>query len=127
MTMKKLITITLIVLNTIPLGITDSSPQAVQVNKGQAAPFNGYLITPEKAVDLRNMSIDNDTNKKVNANLTEENGLLSERLKNSQDQDAYLSKQLVENRDASFLSKAAFFVFGAAVTGLISYGIYKSK
>jgi hypothetical protein len=100
---------------------------AVFLPINKPAPFTGYLITPDKANSIRNDSIDLSTQVHVNSNLTQENALLNQRLTNSQQQGDYLSKQLVSERDSSFLSKAAFFVFGAAVTGLISYGIYKSK
>lgn len=103
------------------------SDDAVHLNKGEAAPMDGYEISPDKAVKIRNLAIDLDTQKEINTNLTQENSLMNQRLVNAQQQDDRLSKELVETKDSSFLGKAAFFIFGAAVTGLVSYGVYKSR
>lgn len=99
--------------------VTDS---AVFLPKGGIAPFTGYEISPQKAESIRDDSIDLDTAKKVNSNLTEENALLSQRLANSQSQDDYLSKQLVSERDNSFLGKLGMFALGAAAASLVAFG-----
>lgn len=123
--MTKAVTVLTLIVS-IPLGHTDTT-SAVHLNKGDPAPMEGYEITPQKTIDIRNLSIDMDTSKKVNANLTQENTLLGQRLQNAQQQDNFLADQLNKEKDTSFLSKAAFFVFGALTVGLVSYGVYRSR
>lgn len=119
----KYLMILLIVLN-IQSAYTDD---AVYLLKASAAPFTGYLITPDKANSIRNDSIDLSTQLHLNSNLTQENSLLTQRLTNSQEEATTLSKELVTERDTSFLGKLGMFVLGAGVTGVLAYGIYRSK
>jgi hypothetical protein len=122
--MMKAVTVLVLIAN-IPLGHTDDS--TIFLKKGDPAKFDGYEITPQKTIDIRNLGIDMDTTKKINANLAEENNLLTQRLQNAQQQDNFLADQLNKERDTSFLSKAAFFVFGALTVGLVSYGVYRTR
>lgn len=117
--MKQLL-ISLIILVSIPLGHTDD--QAVYLTKGQPAPFTGYLITQDQANTARKNSIDLGAQLKINIELMDENSLLNQRLSNAQQQDTFLSKQLVDEQDKGFFSKAGYFLLGAGITGLLAYG-----
>jgi hypothetical protein len=120
--MKKIIALLLI------LSIQSAiSEEAVPLQKGQPAPYTGYEIDQAKVISIRNLGIDNDSKTRINSNLTQENALLQQRVTNAQQESAALSKQLAEQRDTSFFSKAGYFIAGALVTGLIGYGVYKTR
>lgn len=124
--MRRILILVVILMNTLGTLSARSEDSAIPLTKGQAAPYTGYEITPDQAVKVRNLSIDNDTASHINSNLTQENALLNTRLTNAQTQNESLSKQLVETRDSSFLSKAGFFILGAVITGAISVGVYRT-
>lgn len=122
--MKRCLIVIMISLLSIQSAISEDS---VHLNKNEPAPYDGYEIDYKHVVDIRNLSIDLTTQKELNNNLTQENTLMGERLKNAQDQNDRLSKEIVETKDSSFLGKAAFFIFGAVITGAVSYGVYKTR
>ena len=95
---------------------------AVLLNKGDLAPYPGYLITTSMATKARDNSVDLTATKKINLNLTDENSLLNERLANAQKQDEFLSNQLIKEKDNGMFSKVGFFILGSLVTGAIAYG-----
>lgn len=125
--MKRVIATILLLNLSLPILSGKCDDSAIHLDKAQLAPYDGYEITPQQAIKVRNLSIDNDMEHHVNADLTQENSLMNQRLTNAQTQEASLSKQLVEQKDSGALSKIGMFVLGAVTTGLISYGIYRSK
>lgn len=116
----KLIAIILIASNVM------AEDSAVFLKKGTPAGYDGYEITPAQAEKARENSIDLGSQLKINAALVDENNVITQRLTNAQQQDTFLSKQLEAEKDNGLLSKVGFFVLGAAVTGLISYGVYRT-
>lgn len=94
---------------------------AVYLEKGQAAPFQGYLISEEKAEKIRLMDIDLKLQNRANELLTQENTLLRENINYSREHVKDLNKQLVESR-SSFFGKFGVFLLGAATATLITYG-----
>lgn len=102
-------------------------PTNVVLHQGDKAPFDGILLTPDNAKALDDMKIDLETQKKVNGLQREDNEFYAQRLTLYKTETESLSKQLTEQRDSSIYSKIGFFILGAGITGLLGYGIYKSK
>lgn len=103
-------------------GTSVADDSAVYLPKDKPAPFTGYLLTEEKAKKVVDLSIDLDSQKRVNALLMEENKVLEERVSNARKHVDHLSKALTESQDTGFFTKAGYFVLGAIVTGAIAYG-----
>jgi hypothetical protein len=95
---------------------------AKYLRQNDLAPFSGYLISPEKAEKIRLMDIDLNTSRKIVEGLNEENQILDLRLKAAKDHIDFQAKELVEARDQGFFTKTGYFLLGAIITGLISYG-----
>jgi hypothetical protein len=125
--MQKILSVLLITLTVGMSTLSARCDEAVYLPKGGVAGFSGYEITPDQATKVRNNQIDLSTQTKLNTNLTEENSLLNQRVSNAQVQNESLSKQLVEQKDTGVFAKIGMFVLGAGITGLVSYGIYKSR
>lgn len=116
--MKKLLA-TLLIIATFPAYGADD---VVYLNKGASAPFTGYLITQEKADSIREMKIDLDTQKQVNALLLDNQKIYELRVDNFKKQSDDLSKQVETMKDNTMFTKIGFFVLGSVLTGLVAYG-----
>lgn len=99
------------------------------VNIGDPAPFSGYLFSVEKEKRLRLMDQEFDLcNRKSEllsqyATKQEQIMLLSDKkIALYETQIDRLSKQVVEQRDATFWQNAFYFIGGAVLTGVIAYG-----
>jgi hypothetical protein len=95
---------------------------AVFLKKDDTAPFEGYELTPAQTEKVRENAIDLGSQLKINAALTDENSVITQRLTNSQQQDTFLSKQLEAEKDTGLLSKVGFFLAGCLVTTVVAYG-----
>lgn len=124
--MKRIIAISVLLNLSLPILSGKCDDSAVHLNKNEVAPYDGYEITPQQAIKVRNLSIDNDMEHHVNADLAQENSLMNQRLTNAQQQNESLSKQLVETKESGFFSKVGFFVLGAVITGGLAYGMYRT-
>lgn len=105
----------------------------VHLNPNSLAPFEGYLFSPDKEKQLRLDESDlgyykslSDHQSNILKLQSDSVDKLNTMLSDKDKQIDNLNKQVVSN-DNSFLSKAFFFVVGAGITGLLGYGIYKSK
>lgn len=122
--MKKLIMGAMLL--TTLVSVCKADDQAVLLQKDDRATFTGYLVTPTKIQSLYNLNIDYQTQQHINQNLNLEITDYQTRIKNYQDQNQELAKR-IETSDTGFFSKVGYFILGAAITGLVSYGIYRSK
>lgn len=95
---------------------------AVYLKKGDIAKYDGFEITPAMAEKARVDSIDLGSQLKINAALVDETTVITQRLTNAQQQDIFLSKQLVDEQDHSFLNKAGYFLAGCLITTALAYG-----
>lgn len=118
--MKKLLILILLISN-----IT-LAEDAVQLGKGQLAPYDGFLLPKEKIIELKNQDLDFQYLNKENANLKLIQVDYEKRLNLYIDQNDKLSKRLTES-DTGFFEKAGMFVLGSLITGLIGYGVYKTR
>lgn len=123
--MKKLI-IFILIISILLFSKSIQAQDSIHLNNGQIAPFEGYLLPPEKITEFRNDSIDLDFYKKTNINLGIEIQDYNTRLLNYQTENQNLNKQLSESNN-SFWSKAGFFILGCAVTGLLAQAIYRTR
>lgn len=114
-----------LILSTVSNSFADGD--AVYLPKDNKAPFDGFLITPDKAEKVRNMDIDLQIKTRQLKGEQDVNAILTQRLDFSQKETDSLSKRLIESRDESIFTKAGYFILGAVVTGGLAYGIYKTK
>jgi len=93
------------------------------LKKGTPAPFDGYIVTPEKERNLRltneQLKISEDTLKLQNEKIS----IYEKRLQIRDTQIDALSNRVVEQKDESFFTKAGMFILGAVVTTGIVYGV----
>lgn len=99
---------------------------AVYLPKGSVTPFEGYLFDQEKAEKVRNLKIDYDTTNRLLDNYKGENAVIMERLANAQEHNKVLAQRIVDLKDDNFFNKVGYFVLGAVVTGVISYGVVQT-
>lgn len=118
--MKKLLILILLISN---ITLAEDS---VQLGKGQLAPFDGFLLPKEKVIELKNQDLDNQFLKKTNQNLELINQDYEKRLTLYINQNDKLAKRLTES-DTNILEKSGYFLLGAVITGVIGYGVYKTK
>lgn len=108
------------------LSVNALADEAVYLNKSDPAPFAGYLLTPDKATKVYNLNLELQSEQKINSLMMQEQDVYAKRLTNAQTENDQLSKQLVSQQDKSFVSKVGYFVLGAVLTGLISYGAMRT-
>ena len=100
----------------------DDLGKVVSLNKGQAAPFTGYLMDDVKAQRIRIMDLELQSEVKQNKILEQQVILLNNQNIQNVEYINRLSKQIQDDKESTFLSKVGFFLIGSAVTTLIAYG-----
>lgn len=102
---------------------------AVNINKGDSAPFSGTLLDKEKSDKIRDELIDKDALVKVNESLNKtvliyrsNEDILNGQKKLLLDQNIELTKTLNDTRETTTLAKVGFFLLGVAVTSAAVYG-----
>jgi hypothetical protein len=107
--------------------------EAVYLDQNQKAPFSGILIPEDKLQELRKSVLDVSTQKEINLSLQrsvdlykQNQTLLETKVNTLSDQNNKLSDSLYSARETSNIEKFGYFVAGALLTGLTSYGIYKA-
>lgn len=106
---------------------------SVPLNKGQAAPFDGTLLSNDKANQTRKELIELDElrlkepsyKRTIDLYKSNEN-LYSDKIKIVSDQNDNLAKNLYEARSLTTWEKLGYFALGAAVAGLAVRGIQQS-
>lgn len=127
--------ISLILISQINSALADlsaTSPDAVFLEKGAQTPFSGFLISKDKALDMRNTSIQRDEYKLLNDSLTRSINYYqsNETLKDSKvntllDQNDKLAVALNDARSTTTWEKVAYFIGGAIITSAAFYGATK--
>lgn len=97
------------------------------VRKGEQVPFDGVLFTRELEKSIR-MDIQISQNKidtltKLNELNDKEIDILTERLKNHQQKVKDIVDREVQTENSMFFRQTLYFISGALITGLISYGV----
>lgn len=126
MYLKKILLISLIIVNSLGAYAED----VIYLDKGKAAPYDGYLFTPEKAKDTRLQLIEGDYNKDLVKSLTKTIDLYqsNEEISNKKvdlllDQNDKLAVQLNSSRQVSNWEKVGYFLGGIIITGLAIKGV----
>ena len=107
------------------LSLSVRAEDTFPINKGEASPVDGIVMTTDKARSLKNELLDKDM-------LVKQVGIykLNEELLNNQvalwrTQSDSLSKQLTDEK-YSFWSNTGFFLLGVAVTTGLAYGVSRA-
>ena len=109
-----------------------ASAQVKFTEKGQPAEFTGYLFTPEKELEVRQKLLDLDYQKVINDSKTRELDLhIKQVIELNHQIDLYqtstnklIERTMSDNRN-TFWGGFAYFLVGAGVTTLITYGVRK--
>lgn len=122
--MKKLIAL-LLLITTPVFGDTN----VYHLLPGQVAPVEGFLFTVPAETNLRITDAKLDYQTQINAELTavnlnyqDEVKVMNERITNQQSEIKELNSKV-----NPFFSKEFYFILGCFLTGLVSYGVYKSS
>lgn len=97
------------------------------VKKGEAVPFDGVLFTKELEKSIRmDMKISEkqiETLSKLNELNEKEIDILTKRLELHQEKNREMADREVEAENSTFWKHTIYFISGALLTGLISYGV----
>ena len=110
-----------------------SGPAVAQVQyleKGQAAPYTGYLFTPEKESEVRQTNealklfkLVDESNQRIIGLKDQELALVNSQSKIWRDQSEQLSKELQEQKNSSFWKQTLYFGLGALLTTALAFGV----
>lgn len=110
-----------------------SFAQVQHLDKGQAAPFEGYIFSLEAERANRKSLLDLDvykaldeSNKRMLELRVQENQILTQQYNLWKTQSESLSKQLVESNNNSFWKSLLYFSLGALVTTGIAFGVTRA-
>lgn len=127
--MKLFITTLLIFAFTIQCAIADN---AVELDKGQPAPFPGTLLDKETSQKVKNDLIERDALKSTNESLNrsiklykDNQNILHDQKDMLLNQNIELTKTLNDTRETSDWVKVGYFVLGIVITGAGVYGASK--
>ena len=133
MYLRKKLSILLILLVSVPSSaFADDS--AVSLDQNQKAPFSGILITTDQAQTLRKNTLERDDLKLINDSLNNQiklyqsnETLYEHKSQILYDQNIKLTESLNTSRESGTLEKIGYFALGALATGLVAYGVYRTK
>lgn len=101
------------------------------VKKGESVPFDGVLFTKELEKDIREdmekLKRRNDILVKINEVSEKEIDIVTKRLSLYQEKSKELADREVQSERDQFIKNALYFLSGAIITGLISYGVTKAN
>jgi predicted DNA-binding ArsR family transcriptional regulator len=86
------------------------------LEKGQEAPCDGFLFTPEKEKDVRYLDLSVNYYKTLTSKQNEVIEIMDKRITNLQEHNNLLSDELNKKEKAVFLQSTLYFVLGIAVT-----------
>jgi len=96
--------------------------------EGAKAPYEGYLLTPSKAKEVRQKLLDQESlqmiNESLKRSLSASESLIKisdDKVKILEEQNDRLAKSLHEERSTSNLERILWFSLGIAATGVAGY------
>lgn len=102
---------------------------AININKGEPAPYSGVLMDKEKAEKVRDELIEKDALVKINESLNKSvilhrsnEDILTNQNKMLLNQNIELTKTLNDTRETSTITKIGYFLGGVIITGAAVYG-----
>lgn len=103
------------------IALADNVTVSVFLTKGQASPYDGYLLDQAKVKSLYNDNLDLQFYKKSNDNLNLQIVDYDKRVNNCLSQNDKLAVKL-EHSDSNMLEKIGFFFLGAAAASIVAFG-----
>lgn len=107
---------------------------SVFLNKGQAAPYEGFLLDKEKVLDYRNTTFERDSlklqNASLNTSLSLQNDIIArkdQQLKLYSDQNDKLATTAYNAENMSTWQKIGYIALGVVITGLAIEGVKALK
>ena len=104
---------------------------AVWLDKGQSAPYAGYLLPEDKLIQLRNNTLERDLlkgqNDSLNRSLALQDDVIGKKdqqLKLYSDQNDKLAQTAYNAESMSNLEKLEFIGLGVLITGLAISGVH---
>lgn len=102
------------------------------IKKGTPAPYDGILLTEDKARELRNYKIERDNYKLLNESLersivlhTRNENIYQTKINLLLEQNDKLAKSLYDAKDTTNLERIMYFSIGVIATGFAVYGATK--
>lgn len=124
--MKRLI----LIVTLLTFGVNVAANDVVRLEQGNPAPFSGYLFSDQVEKQTRYRLIEADYTDKRNqqlqtiiSNYEQQISIYDKRLELYKNTSEELAKQVVSNKDVSFWEKSLYFILGATLTGIVSYGV----
>jgi hypothetical protein len=101
------------------------------VKKGDSVPFDGVLFTKELEKDIREdmdkLKRRNEILTKINEVNEKEIDIVTKRLSLYQEKSKELADREVQSERDQFIKSTLYFLSGALITGLISYGVSQAN
>jgi hypothetical protein len=111
--------------------LVTKAEDAVWLDKGQSAPYQGYLLPEDKLVELRNNTLERDSlkgqNDSLNLSLKLQDDIIGKKdqqLKLYSDQNDKLAQTAYRAENMSNLEKLGFIGLGILLTGLAISGVH---
>lgn len=119
--MNKLIALLLILTSTLSFG----DDKTVHLDKGEPAPFNGFLLDAARAQRVHLMDLDLQTCNKVSDLKSQEIDIGNTRITNANKEINHLSERLAKEQD-TFWKSVGMFVLGAATATAVAFAAARS-
>ena len=96
---------------------------ATLLDKGDKAPYKGYLIKPERVEKLVKAEKKVELQKERIVVLEDQKDVMERRLEIYAKKEEIYSEELEDYRDFNTFQKSLYFLGGATVTGVLAYGL----
>ena len=110
-----------------------AAAQVKYVEKGEPAPYTGYLFTPEKELEVRQANealkyfkLADETNTRIIKLKDDELVLVRQQADIWKNQSDALSKELQEQKNSGFWKQTLYFGLGALLTTALAFGVNKA-
>lgn len=109
-----------------------NATDSIVLKKGEVAPYDGLLLTQEKATDTKNKLIEREDLLLINQSLNKSielykknEDLYTIKVEKLTEQNTKLATSLYETREFTPLERAFYFGLGVVATSLAFYGAYQ--
>lgn len=130
--MKKTLWINLIISSTLLLNSLCFAQDSVLLHQNDKAPYDGILLTQDKAQDVKNKLLEGDSYKLLNDSLNKSLNLQADiitkddnKINLCMDQNDKLAKSLQSSTTMSDWEKVGYFLVGVFATAAAIYGAHQ--
>jgi hypothetical protein len=99
---------------------------SIALSQGQTAPYAGVLIDPARAQRIDDLELNYSHLVTINNLKDQDMKILNDRLNNADAEMDKLSSKVTADDNHTHLYEVGFFILGAGLTGLVSYGIFRA-